>query len=352
MLFFVRQYSAFRNDTFSRLRLAGGLFLLLVMSLQGGLAHARGTPAGTQIGNQAELYFSSGGVSAVSVKSNTVVFTVEEIIDVSVQSLDGANVAAGSPDASVPLSFRVTNIGNGPERFRLERVSLAAPGDFSPVVAALGSIFLENGLQAGFQASGPNADTVYVSGSTDLSLQPDAALTVYLVSDFAPNLGNGTQGRASIRATSLTPGAAGSAPGKVLGGQGLAGGIAVVGASAGVSEAIGAYQITGLRLLMSKTQVAVRSPNGGSDFIPGAECDYQIDVQLQGSSGQIDDVVVDDPLPQMLRYVSESLKINGVARTDAADSDDAQVVSDRILIKLGRLVPSMRFVITYTTRLQ
>jgi hypothetical protein len=315
-------------------------------------ASARGTPAGTVISNQAELNFSQQGITGAVVRSNSVQFTVYKVIDVDVQSLDAGGVAIGSPDAAVPLTFKVTNLGNAPETFRLERVALASAGDFTPAVSSVGSIFIENGLQAGFQAGGPYADTRYIAGTNDLTMAADGTYTIYLVNDFAANLTNGLLGRAAVRAVSVTPGAAGSAPGTSVPSPTVVGGFALVGASSAVAESTGSYVVTGLRLVMTKTQVAVRAPNGSTDLISGAECDYVVDIQLQGSTGNIDDVLVEDPLPSTLRYIANTLKINGIAKTDVADSDEAQVTNEKISIKLGRLVPSNRFSITYTTRLQ
>lgn len=327
-------------------------FLLLVATGLANSAFARGTPAGTVISNQAELNYSQQGVFGAVAKSNSVQIIVYKVIDVAVQSLDAGGVPTGSPDAAVPLSFKVTNLGNSPEVFRLERAVLSTPGDFTPTISSSGSIFIENGLQAGFQAIGPYADTQYIAGSNDLNLAADGSYTVYLSSDFPANLTNGHQGRASIRAVSVTFGASGSVPGTSVPSAASVGGFAIVGASRAVAEATGGYVVTGLRLIMTKTQVAVRAPNGSSDLISGAECDYLVDIQLQGSTGNIDDVLVEDPLPATLRYLANSLKINGVAKTDLADADEAQVVNEKISIKLGRLVPSNRFSITYTTRLQ
>jgi hypothetical protein len=271
--------------------------LILVQMFLSSPVAARGTAAGTVIPNQAELRFSIGGVGGAVVRSNLVQFTVYEVIDVAVQTLDASSVPTGSPDLQVPLTFRVTNIGNASEVFRVERMILAAPGDFTPLPSAAGAIFIENGLQPGFQASGPNADTRYVVGSNDLSLAPDASQTIYLVSDFAPSLATGQLGRAALRVVSNTPGAAGAPPGTALAGQGVGGSLALVGGSSGLAEATGSYLVTGMRVVMTKTQVAVRAPNGGALLVPGAECDYLVDIQLFGSSGQFDDFLIEDPLP-------------------------------------------------------
>ncbi len=343
-------------DCLTRTRLPAwqGLLALVPFLLLGApsSAQAKGTPAGTVIAHQVQLQFSSKSVTDLQTTSNAVQFVVQELIDVAVQWLDASAVATGSPDLSVPLTFQVTNLGNAPEGFRLERAALSSSGDFAPAAAVVGSLFIENGLQAGFQATGPNADTRYVAGVNDLNLAADAVATVYLVSDFPASLGTGAQGRAALRAISLTPGAAGTAPGKQITLPGGSAAGAVVGASGAMGEVAGAYLVTGLRLVMTKAQVAVRAGNGGTELVPGAECDYQIEVLLQGSSGQADDVVIDDPLPAQLRYVGNTLKLNGVPKSDASDADEGQVSADRITVRLGRMLPNQKHTITYTTRLQ
>jgi hypothetical protein len=349
----VRQRTA---QMFWRVRSVGlwltvAILFITIQSISAGQVHARGTGAGTIITNQAELHFSQGGVHGAVVRSNMVQFAVFEVIDVAVQALDAASVATGSPDLAVPVSFRVTNLGNAAGSFRLERLQASNPGDFTPVPANVGAIFIENGLQAGFQASGPNADTRYVAGGSDITLSPDASQIVYLVSDFQASLTNGSVGRLSLRAFSNIQGAAGAAPGSSLS-LPNATQPAIIGASSATAQASGSYLITGMRVVMTKSQVAVRAPNGTTALISGAECDYLVDVQVFGSNGQIDDFEIDDPLPAVLSYIGNSLKINGQAKSDVPDGDEAQVVDNRISIRFGKLFPSNRFQITYTTRLQ
>ena len=139
----------------------------------------------------------------------------------------------------------------------------------------------------------------------------------------------------------------------VLVGQGVSGGNAVIGPSSALADGSGAYLVAGLRLLMNQgPDRRARWQWGGTDLVPGAECDYQIEVQLQGSSGQADDVLIDDPLPAQLRYVANTLKLNGVPKSDASDADEGQVSGERITVRLGRMFPNQKYTITYTTRLQ
>jgi hypothetical protein len=331
---------------------AMAVFVVGFLSLLAAPVLARGTNAGTVIANQAELRFSQGGVEGAVVRSNRVQFSVYEVIDVAVQSLDAASVASGSPDLNVALAFRVTNLGNAPGVFRLERALPTNPGDFVPTPANAGSIFIENGLQPGFQASGPFADTRYLPGTNDLSLTPDGHNTIYLVSDVQSNLANGHIGRALLRAFSLIPNAAGAIPGTSITKAPINSDPAIVGTSSAVSQAMGSYAITGTRVVMTKTQVAIRAPNSGTALIPGSEVDYLIEIQVFGSSGHVDDFELDDPLPSTLSYINNSLKINGVAKTDVPDTDEAQVINERLTIRLGKVFAGNRFLITYSTRLR
>jgi hypothetical protein len=316
------------------------------------LADARGTPAGTVITNEAHLNYSQGGVVGAVARSNTVQLTVHEVIDVSVQSLDAAGVATGSPDINVPLTFRVTNLGNALSSYRLDRVTPDRAGDFNPPPASVGAIFIENGLQPGFQATGPNADLRYISGVHDLSMAPDSSYTIYLVSDLQANLAEGHRGRSTLRATSNIAGAAGAAPGSLMTSVSSGGNGAVIGASSAVSQATGTYIVAGTRVVMTKTQVGVRAPDGGKSFIPGAQADYLIEILVLGTSGQITDFELVDPLPSNLRYVSNSLTINGTTKTDGLDTDEAHVVNEVLKVRLGTLLPGSRWLIAYSTRLQ
>lgn len=327
-------------------------FLIGCLLLLAAPVFARGTNAGTVIANQAELRFSQGGIQGAVIRSNRVQFSVYEVIDVAVQSLDAASVASGSPDLNVALAFRVTNLGNAQGLFRLDRGIPIDPGDFAPTPARAGPIFIENGLQPGFQASGPFADTRYLPGINDLFLTPDGYNTIYVVSDFQSNLANGSLGRASLRAISTIPNAPGAVPGSSITKGATSSELAIVGASSSVGQAMSSYVITGTRVVMTKTQVAVRAPNGGTALIPGAECDYLIEIQVFGTNGEIEDFELDDPLPSSLNYRSNSLKINGVAKTDAPDTDEAQVINQRLTIRLGKLFPGNRFLITYSTLLR
>ena len=79
-------------------------------------AFAEGISAGTLIENTATATYEDGS-GPQTITSNTVVVRVDELLDVTVTSLDPGPIAS-TPGEAV-LTFEVTNQGNGPEAFEL-----------------------------------------------------------------------------------------------------------------------------------------------------------------------------------------------------------------------------------------
>jgi len=90
---------------------------------------------------------------------------VHEIINVTLVWQDNAPVSVSTPNTSDALTVLLTNTGNGSESFALSRNNTLGGDNYDPANGSTGEIVLENGLPAGFQASGPNADTLYISGT-------------------------------------------------------------------------------------------------------------------------------------------------------------------------------------------
>ena len=84
------------------------------------VALAAGVSAGTLIENTAVASYDDGA-GPRTINSNTVTVRVDELLDVTLTSLDPGPVAARPGE--VVLSFELTNQGNGPEAFRPDRQS-------------------------------------------------------------------------------------------------------------------------------------------------------------------------------------------------------------------------------------
>lgn len=326
------------------LGLCGGLLLIAPQ-----LGWAVGTSAGTTISNMATLTYVVGAGPPSIATSNTVSFRVDEIIQSVLTWQDGAPVAVTSPGSNDVLTFLLTNSGNGTEAFGLTRTNDPAPlpGNYTPLDGSIGSIYLENGLQAGLQATGANADTIYVPGTNDPNLAPDTGLTIYVVSN-TPSVTSNASGNVLLAAASLTAGAAGALPGTSLAGLGQGGGFAVVGSSSAQASTTGSYIASGVVFVMNKTVLSVLDPQGTAVVMPGAVMTYQIVATLSGA-GTATNLVITDPMPANTTYVPGSIVVNGSAKTDAADADNAQFISatQTVSVSLGNVAAPANIVITF-----
>ena len=307
-------------------------------------AFAAGAPAGTPIPNAATLTYSIAGRPATPVTAVAPVVVVAEVINVVLTWQDGTPVAVNSPDAGKALTFVLTNTGNGAETFGLARNNAVAGDQFDPTNAAAGAIYLESGVQPGFQPSGPNADILYLSGINDPVLAADASRAVYVLSSIPAALATGATGNVSLNAVSTTPGAAGARPGTTLAGLGQGGVDAVVGGSRGQSTVTGGYIVSGISLTVAKTVVAVRDPQGGSLVMPGSMLTYRVVLTLTGA-GIAENFSFADPLPASTTYVPASITVDGAARSDGADSDNASFAGGAVGVLLGNTpVPAARVI--------
>ena len=89
-------------------------------------AYAGGVSAGTLIENTATATYDDGD-GPRTINSNTVTVRVDELLDVTVTSLDSGPIGAAVGEQV--LTFEVTNQGNGPEAFTLTANPAVAGND-------------------------------------------------------------------------------------------------------------------------------------------------------------------------------------------------------------------------------
>ena len=322
------------------------LLAVLVFLLGGPYARAAGTPAGTLITNTATLSYSIGGVPEAPIVSTPTSLQVDEIINLTLVWQDSGPVSVATPDVNDPLTFLLTNTGNGVERFTLTRNNLVGGDNYDPLNGSAGAIFLESGLAAGLQTSGPNADTLYASGVNDPNLAADASQIVYVVSDTPSSLASGNSGLVTLTASSATAGAPGAVPGTALAGLGTGGVDAVVGASQAQASRNGSYLVSNVALNIVKTVASVLDPRGGSNIETGSVLTYRITVTLSGP-GSVNNLVITDPLPAQTTYVPGSMLVNAATRTDAADGDNAQFSGNTVTVDFGNTASPIVHVIEF-----
>ncbi len=348
----------FKNNTSNHvesaklLKYIANIFLIFFCATHLSAAWAAPTAAGVVIANQARVSYAVDGVAQTPTNSNIATFTVLEVVNVSLVWQDAAQVHVNTPQISAPLTFVLSNTGNGPQSFELQRNNAVLGDQFDPSNAAVGALFIENGLEPGFQATGPNADTVYVPGLGTPVLAAGASQTVYVVSDIPSGLGIGNVGTIQLQASSRTLGLAGSVPGTEHPNITAAGqsptGIAVTGLTQGQASSSGAYVIDGAVVTIKKSII---SPTDASMLIPGTQLRYRLLVEVQGI-GTVQNVVVNDPVPAELSYVANSITVGGLAKSDANDSDNAQWIGNVVSVNLGNLTAPASYVIEFLTTLK
>jgi uncharacterized repeat protein (TIGR01451 family) len=296
-----------------------------------GQAHAAGTPAGTGVSNQAQVSYILGGVPGTGL-SNATTFLVAEVIDLNV-TLQSSTVAVTSGDTNRTLLFTLTNTGNGSETFPLALDNLVAGDDFDPLAAST-AIYFDTDADGALSAG----DTAYVAGSNDPTLAADGAVAVLLVNNIPPALGDGAIGRSRLLARAAT---GTGAPGAVFAGLGAGGTDAVAGANGGQANAAGAYQVSENEVILTKS-VTVSGVAGGTAAVPGARITYQIVVNVSGSAPAAN-FVLTDAIPAGTTFAGGSLQLNGVALTDAVDTDAGEFQGGAmpvVRVSLGDLTPA------------
>ena len=132
----------------------------------------------------------------------------------------------------------------------------------------------------------------------------------------------GNIGRVELSAAATTAGAAGAAPGTTLPGLGQGGVDAVVGALVHwrVRPVV---TWSAVSLCVSRRALSVSSILRRYERRSGSIVTYRIVLAVNGS-GIAQTLELNDPLPANTAYVVNSITVNGQARTDAVDADQAE----------------------------
>jgi uncharacterized repeat protein (TIGR01451 family) len=299
-----------------RLALVFGVALGLVLP---GSALAIGTSANSAISNTAQATFVDPDGVPQTVNSNTVTLRVDEVLDVTVVSNDAGDVSVFSPDDDDPLSFTVTNPGNGSEAYALSANPALSGDNYDPTDTR---IYLDDG--DGIFELGQ--DTLHSSGVNDPVLAPDAALVVFVSNDTPAGLSTGNTGSVRLTATAVT---GSGLAGTVFAGQGTGGVDAVVGATTATANEDGTYAVSQMQATLVKSQ-SVAGP-----AVPGAVITYTVTMTVLGT-GTITGAQIDDVIPANTTYRPGTIRLDGGPfLTDAPDADPAQFNGSQISVSLG-----------------
>jgi uncharacterized repeat protein (TIGR01451 family) len=319
--------------------------LLVWLALTAGLValvpqpvHAAGTAAATTIANTAFVSFTLGSNPTPLTVTASDSFEVLEIIDVALAWQDAGELPVDSPHTDALLTFLVTNTGNGPEDIRLLPNTTVSGDDFNPVAPFL---WIETNSIAGLQAD----DTPYAA---PVLLNADQAVVVYLLCDIPGGRSQGEAGQVQLVAEALTPGAAGQSAGTMLANAGMNNVHAVVGLTNADGLASGIYRVSTLAVRLTKSIQGIADTHGGNRPEHNATIRYRIQVDVEGD-GTAQSLSITDAVPPEMTYVSGSILLDGVARTDAPDGDNAEfnTAASIVTVNLGDIAAPAAFIIEF-----
>ncbi|WP_034920850.1 DUF11 domain-containing protein [Erythrobacter sp. SD-21] len=307
--------------------------LALSTLVAGTSAHADGVGAGTLIENTASATYDDG-TGSVTIPSNTVSVRVDELLDVTLTSLNSGPVAA-EPGSAV-LTFEITNTGNGPEAFTLTANPSVPGNDFDSTVDLIAVDTNGNGVYD------PGIDQILTGPETTPVLDAEENLTLFVIVTVPGEVADGEQSDVDLLAEAVT---GTGAPGTVFAGQGVDGGDAIVGANGASANAIGTLLvgITSVDLIKSAT---IADRFGGTSAVPGSVVSYTITANVTGS-GSVSDLVVSDTFPTGTTYSNGTLKLDSGSLTDADDADVGEATSTDISVDLGTVAGGTSRTITF-----
>jgi uncharacterized repeat protein (TIGR01451 family) len=288
-----------------------------------GPAYAAGTTAGTSITNTATVDYKVGGVSQGQ-ESASNSFTVDRKINLLVEEVGNVTTNVVPGQSNAVTTFQLTNSSNEVLDFALAATQItggtASHGGTDTFDAANIRIYRDN------TASGVIGD--WDAGDTLVTyideLAVDTPIRLFVVADIPTGLANNAVAGVTLRATAREGGTAGT-QGLAIAqttGANTAGKDTVFADIAGVAGDTARdgshsdnddYTVQTATLAVTKTSRVISDPfNNTSNpkLIPGAVVEYCIAVANSGSADATS-VVINDPVPGQLTFVTSSILLNG-----------------------------------------
>lgn len=261
--------STYTHSNLSFTMLCGSALLVALVNPSSALAG--GITAGTLIENTAVASYDDGG-GPRTINSNTVTVRVDELLDVTLTSLDPGPLAAQPGDQV--LTFELTHQGNGPEAFRLTALAAVAGNDFDVTINSVAIDSNGNGIYD------DGVDEVLPSPQTTAVLAPDSVLTVFVLVTVPDGVGDTESSAVDLTAEAVT---GSGAPGTVFAGQGVDGGDAIVGTTGALATARGELN-AGIATVELVKSVTLADPFGGTSAVPGTIATFTIAARVAAGS--------------------------------------------------------------------
>jgi uncharacterized repeat protein (TIGR01451 family) len=250
-------------------------------------AFALGTPAGTDITNQATVTYEDANGNPLTALSNVVTTTVSQVAAVDVSP---DNSGSGNPGDTVVFAHTLTNNGNEDDTFDLTAASNAG---WTTV------LFVDTNGNSQYDAG---TDTVI--SDTGLVLE-NGTFDLWVAVTIPSGTADGTPDTVIVTATSQF--------------------------DPTVSDtATDTISTTSPDLAVVKS-VAPAGPQP-----PGTTLTYTIEITNSGSA-DASNVVMTDPVPANTTYVAGSITQDGASLTDGADGDNATSDGTTVTVDVGTL---------------
>jgi len=292
-------------------RLTGFLMVILLLGINAGNAMAAGTASGTTISNQATVDYKVATVDQPQATSNNYQFVVDNKVNLTVSTDDGAAISVTPGTNDNVMTFTVTNNGNTSQDFSLSAAALAggaaAFAGTDNIDGDTVEIYVETAGGAGYQAVS-DTDT-HIN-----ALAADASIKVYIVTDFNTGYSDGDIASYWLIAEARTNDGAGTLGGALTetAGADTEGSVDIVfadvdGDGGGANDASrdakhssqDDYEIATASLSITKSSTIVSDPFNNTTNpkrIPGAVVQYQIAITNGGGAATATDIAFSDSL--------------------------------------------------------
>ena len=265
---------------------------------------AKGVSAATMISSSVSLTFSVDNIEH-TIRSNTTMDIVEQLLRVKVVSLDAQNVLLKEGASDSILSFKVSNSGNGFDNYKLSfyhnEKSMFEMKNIKIYIDSNNNFFFDEEDQIG----------------DNISLLEDESKVIFIVSDI-PNdfkIMDGSSSVIILKAVSTIGGS--GIRGEVHKKKGVKGVDAIDGIDGGVGEAEGSY----LFRLDNEVLLTKYASSHDARLISGSIISYEINVSIAKDS-MVWNLEVSDDIPKYTMYERDSLTLNGVSLSDEYDDSD------------------------------
>lgn len=287
-------------------------------------AMAAPTAAGVIISNQATAEYTVD-TKPYEVTSQVYEFKVAQIANVAVTNNDVAAVPVAANDTDRVTTFKVTNLGNGPDSFNLSAENVSD----NTFPLSFKGIFIDTNNNSTYD---PGVDSQFIQGQPH-EMTAGSSITVFVLSDIPASAKPEDVAKAELKAQSavFNKGPVGTpfnewGPDKVD---------VILGVVDGAATAQGSYKVTGVKVTLTKSSTFAH-PSLGNSPVPGATVTYTIVAQVTGT-GTATGLTITDPIPGNTTYVPGSLKLNGVPLSDGQDGDAGFATPGLVTFSLGHV---------------